>query len=108
MPKPKVIIDTLPFGPKPKVGIRPTHSVDKECPIATLIVRDFNARLTVKTTKPMLWITMPYEDYEITYTVTPDLYDCIGWRRKEHDFIVTVTDGVYVCQFIIPGTGVAE
>lgn len=96
------LIDTLPLGPKPKkAGIAPLGK-DTPCPFATLQVHAFNARLIIKTSAPMLWITMPYEGYSIQYTVTPDLYPCIGWNRRDKDFVIKITDGKVTCEFTIP------
>lgn len=100
MPK---IIDLLPFAPAQGRHMAAPLGIDTPCPFASLTVFALSTRLTITSKKPFLWITMPYEGYLIKYVVTPDLYTCIGWYRREQDFTITISDGTHSCEFLIPG-----
>ena len=102
MPK---TIDFLPFGPQPPGKTPAPLPKDIKCPFAKLRLLATVARLDITSKKDMLWITMPFNGNFHKFLVRKEDFDCIGWHRRQEDFVITITDGTYTCEFVIPGLG---
>lgn len=77
---------------------------DAPCTIATLQVNDANTALIIYSTYDTCYITYPHPQWGVlTYYITEDMYDCIGFPRLDDDYIVEIWDNEVHCEFVIPG-----
>lgn len=76
--------------------------VDGPCPLGSLVILKNSARIYVKSRDSYITVIMPYNGYDLQYTVPADLYNCVGWDRKAEAYQVTIWDSKSSCTFTIP------
>lgn len=75
---------------------------DHPCYIAEMRVLSTNARFDIFSTDDRVYITVPYNGYELTYYVLAADFDCIGFLRESEDFEVKIKDSKQTCTFVVP------
>ena len=74
------------------------------CNLGRLVVFDSVIRFYPITDDSYVSITMPYHtgEWTFTYTVPSDLYNCIGFPRREEDYYIIIWDRKRKCRIKIP------